>query len=376
MNDDKKDYLTKAIDEAKKWETFYQQIVEELRTEERYRNYFSQFSPDSVEGFISYYATQKVNWFRYSNVHANWEKRKSEKWYEIARGLIASIQRNKVLHLIARWGNYEIKVPEAKSFYDFEKWIYNPFICPYIEPVQMHEIETTQRFIHTLGDERVTYLELSHASVHTLLILGDPDHTPDCYDYPLFFRYLDREYGLEHLKAKAPERMRKEQDYVWGYRNHLKQQQPPAKPVASDEKLRLNHWERPVMDKFIAACETPKFKRMYKMKRWWDNRNDFGELAERELDDLSGSPSHLPIESNDDWREAIVNTAEQYDRQQVLECLPLAYKEYVERLKQEKPFTDWAKEDKYPRSEAWYEKYLTELLAGRKLMNEPEDFNF
>ena len=70
MDENKKDYHTKAIDEAKEREAFYKQSVQKLRTEDRYRNYFSQFSPASVEQFIDYYATQKVNWYRYSEVRA------------------------------------------------------------------------------------------------------------------------------------------------------------------------------------------------------------------------------------------------------------------------------------------------------------------
>jgi hypothetical protein len=375
MEENKKDYYTRAIEEAKEREAFYQQIVEELRTEERYRNYFSGFAPESVERFIAYYATQKVNWYRYSEVHNSYEKRKDEQWYTMALRLFTTIQRKKAYEAIIRWGNYELSISEARSYYDLNKWLCNPFLCPYIEPVQAHEVEMAVRFIHSLGEERLKYLEHSHFSIQTLQLLDEESLELDEYNYPLFFRYWDKEYGTEHLVRKVPERIKKEMAYLSAYREQRKQQQPVAKTEPKQQKPSLAYYDRKIVESFVAACETKEFKRMYKLKKWWSSRSEFSEFVERELEHLSGSPGHLPVESHHDWREAITRTAELYTREQVAECLPLVYQEYLDRLNKGDDFKDWTTEKDITLL-PWYPKHLQEILEGRKLMNEPADFNF
>lgn len=374
MADENKDYYTKALDEAKEREAFYQQTVQELRTEERYQNYFCQFTPASVESFIHHYAMKKVSWYQYGNMFKNLRKRKNEKWYQIALQFLIAIQRKKVYQAIIQWGNYQLVVPEARSFYDFNKWLCNPFACPYIKPVQLHEIETAVCFIHSQSEEKLKHQSHEYFTIQTLTLLEKIEL--DEYAYPLFFRYWDDEYSIQN-QTKQPERVKKELAYVEAFEECKKQSEPPEPDTEPElQKPSFPYYHKDILEHFITACETADFKRLYKAKEWWENRRSFREFVEVELLDLSGSPRHLPIESHDDWREAIAQTAELYAREQVAEYLPLVYEEYINKLDAGDNFADWIKEDDFTEDNPWYPNYLTSILEGRKLMNEPADFTF
>lgn len=84
----------------------------------------------------------------------------------------------------------------------------------------------------------------------------------------------------------------------------------------------------------------------------------------------------MPVQDNDDWREGLKLANEQHIRSKVIEAIMPAYEEYLYLLENELGFEDWIEKEDPNYEEAYIQERKANILAARKLLNEPEDFNF
>src|SRR5664279_2170094 len=91
-------YYTTQVTKQKWKEEFYIKTVNQLKTEERFVNYFKQFDPTSVESYITSYATRKTQWFEAATDLRNWEKRKSKERMKDCFSAFIDIQQRKLFN--------------------------------------------------------------------------------------------------------------------------------------------------------------------------------------------------------------------------------------------------------------------------------------
>lgn len=76
------------------------------------------------------------------------------------------------------------------------------------------------------------------------------------------------------------------------------------------------------------------------------------------------------------WRESVLKTAANWEKEKIYEALPVAYKNYLNRLKMGIGFENDLTEDNIKFYIDLINGYKDRILKGRALNGEPEDFNF
>lgn len=109
------DKIDKIYEEAQ----FLKSVKEELRTEERFVNYFKDFDPESVASFIESYAHDRYMWMRHGPMYKEINDKEDTKWINKACEHLGFIQQKKLFDAQCLWRAEKVKFEEVDVCYDF-----------------------------------------------------------------------------------------------------------------------------------------------------------------------------------------------------------------------------------------------------------------
>ena len=95
--------MKSQVEKIKAKDEFFKQIVHEMKTEERFVNYFKQFESSEVESFIKNYARQKILWYDLAENLKNWKDSKQDKWLKACFKALIQIQQKKLFNAQCLW---------------------------------------------------------------------------------------------------------------------------------------------------------------------------------------------------------------------------------------------------------------------------------
>lgn len=384
--DNMKKYLANDLEKVKKRTAFEEAIKQQLRTEERFQQYFAQYDEKSVETFIEHYAKQKAYWYNYVTDYWHLTKNKQSKWYDMAKKAINAIAKKKVYNQYCAWLNGEVKYVNIDIAIEWDEWLENPLYFKYAEIITQAEVDTYISYINQL-DEALTYEDRVSAHWHTPKNAtyesdkeyDDEDLEFEKYEhYSRWFRYYDEVFGTEHVRRVSLQRFEKER-YYSGYIKKLEEaKQPPPPPAAPPKYIPPIDYEEMLAytAKYVKQYESYENQMAYEGWWWHKKRCEFTERVEPVIYELEEATEYVPVQDNDDWREGLKLANEQHIRSKVIEAIMPAYEEYLYLLENELGFEDWIEKEDPNYEEAYIQERKANILAARKLLNEPEDFNF
>src|SRR6478752_3826989 len=147
MSTERPNWIDQEITKNEKRDELFRKFVHELKTEDRYLNYFKQFSGHSVESFIKDYAYSKTNWYDRAEDNLFTIEYYQNKWLEYAIECIESILNKKLFDLQCAWRSEKIKIEGVNFSYLFSLWESDIFRCPFIEPATQEDVELFIRFL-------------------------------------------------------------------------------------------------------------------------------------------------------------------------------------------------------------------------------------
>ncbi len=115
-------YYQSRISDKEQNEALYKKKVKMLRSEDRFKEYFNQFDPASVETFIENYAKDWVHWQTTGKSLRDYEKQKKDDWMKGCIYGLKVIQQKKFFNLQCLWRAEKIKLEGFKICYDFDYW--------------------------------------------------------------------------------------------------------------------------------------------------------------------------------------------------------------------------------------------------------------
>ena len=384
-------YYADAIEKAKKKEALENEIMQQLRTEDRFIQYFSNYSDTSVELFINHYAKQKALWYEHVNSFWALSENKESKWYTMAKEAINKIAEKKVYNQMCRWLMQEVTFPGIEICDDWNKWLKNPLYFPFAEPIEKEEVDAYINFIGSLGlsnpDEEYfscsIYAVLSHTdeikNIANGKVITEEDEYDNNYNYGRWFRYYDETFSTQFVGYVPLSKFHRESLYQ-NYKANL----------AKDPNA-VNYWEaegyeypkhlsvesnRELIDKYVKQYETYQNKIGYEGWRWCTATRQFTERIDNILYELQEQEEYVPVESNDDWREGLMQASEMFEREKIVDALPHAYDEYVYLLDHKLGFEDWFEQTGPFMDTTTLDTIKADILEGRRLNNEPENFDF
>ena len=374
-NNHSKAYLNKQAEIARQKDNYSKQVLHTLNTDERFINYFKDYEETSVQNFKDYYINQRTHWHFNADELKKYKDKQNERFYKYAIDALKHIQFKKLFHVMASWMNKECNFDGIELSIDWNKWCKMPFSCPYIPPIQLHEVECYKDFLNQLEDD-FSFTHQMYINVSPFDFVEDDSgkknwegkDDPEGY-YGRWFTFFDQRYGTAFYKLKPGTRVTNEYKYIW---HHHKTQREIA-PITYPPELPAIYMYRD-KDEFVNLFEDRDFKELYKAHKRWNDEVNFASEVDMEIIYLSEAKEIVPVEYHDDWREGLKIACEQYNRNKTIQILEDVFDEYQILRDMEGGFEEW-EADKHP-SYTTREEHISNILSGRRLMGEPEDLNF
>ncbi len=381
MSNDENDYLKIKLQndaiEAKEKDAYFKEVTNTLNTDERLLNYFKDFDEKSVQEFKEFYAHRKVSWRFNKYSQTEFKASLDERFHGYCVTALKNIQYKKLFHAMSSWMSEEETFDGIVISWDWYEWIAKPLSCPFLPPIEKHEVQCYIDFLNQVGYDfsvEDTYLNLSPDDFfETDQEKGEDrwkgDDEDDDYKYCSWFQFYDKCYDTEHFKLKRGTRSKKENRYVLrAYEEQSKQN--PIDPNIVHAPY-INIYEE--KENFIRIFEDSEFKHLYRAHAAQMEQFSFTEEIDMEIIHLSEADEIIPIESNDDWRKGVKIACEKYHRETTNLLIWDVYEEYLIFKTIKDGFKEWESENT---AEAHRQEAANRILTGRRLMGEPEDFNF
>lgn len=376
-------HVQEKFDEEIKAELIRQQTEEELRSNPMIQSYFSTFNEQSVESFIRNYARKKAIYITKGPVYINIKEQEDLKYKFMAEEALWSIQQKKLFNLQCQWRAEQIKLKGIDHTSQFMMLSANVQHCPYITPVSRAELDLYIKYLKsgTVGDflwfDSWQDYEGFKAD-HLQQTSDDPDRDMLTTRIPAWYSFYDYHMGTDVLMNLNDVRGEKEQKY----RSMARKRQ--AEEIKKQNLLRtidnrpyINAFDTGAIEHFIKEFEDKKLLKFCRAVEGFNLRFDDNMEVEEALETLRCAGEAVPLNSSEDWREAVIEAAQRYELTQIASMLPIVFQEYHFRLENSINYeqTDFDKK----RSESAFqlcEMARKQILLGRLLSGESEDFNF
>jgi tetratricopeptide (TPR) repeat protein len=380
-------HYSKLPDDIMQKEEILKPIVEDFEKDllenPAYKEFFSKYTPESVQQFCKDYAQHKKllvgGWEFYYD-----EPAREVAWKKYAHQMLELIMYKKLFNMQLLWRAGEISIPEIRVSHDFEFWgndaRHQILQCPFIEPITQGEVSVMKQFLADDSfSEHTRWLLCSWQDYEQIMKKdedGDLTYMPDWYEF------YDGMMGTGSLLLLPNIRGEKEEFYQNIYYEWIRRNPPP--PVAPEPVtpilMNLFTWDGTAYTTFMEQFENDYLCRLH--QGWLDEKKIPDESYSREtvqdaIFELEGADTPIYMEGGLIWHEAIIRCAQRFKNSKVSDRLDDAYADYL--MKRELNLnskvnvpndlgTDLTKKVS--------EDMIERILKGRELNGEPRDLNF
>ena len=369
-------------DDQEKRELFKQlelQFCEEIKNAESAKAYFSNYNPDSIEHFIAIYASRKAHLCQCYDLYSETyhEKVLSELHFQNeAEDVLKMILQKKMFNMQLQWRAGQLEIKEVNFSYDFQFWEKRISDCPFISPIERDELELMKEYLMRFDmDDEVDDIYLNWQDYDSLTAKNENGLMDDL---PEWYQFYDLHTGTGSLLLLPDLKGEKEDFYLSLCNQDSTKNEPPRTYTPSAPWL--NAFGEEIFN-FSQFFETDKyFKALFKYYNYYNEK----ESRHPNMDDLREAMELLftadrPVHCHNHltWDNAIMVAAKEYRNTKIAEALDFVYDEY--RMMKELGF---AKDKSRQEIMEEYNKdiiaryYRKNILMGRKLNGEPEDFDY
>ncbi len=394
MNFDKFKYIPNKdlshIDSIIYYEELKKSFINDLKTNEKYKAYFSKYDPTSIESFILQYAESKIHLIQCYTVYLDKENHDKEYVYkEDTLEKFNMIKQKKLWDMQLLWRAEKIKIKEIDVSYDFQFWGDNIEACPFLSPITEEEVEVLKEYLKQNELEFIYFSNTDLWQMHSEMIRKDDD-TGEITLYPLFYRMYDERLNTGDLKNLPDIRGQKELHYLIlnsEKRNKiyqtemLKNPPPPYVPTPKKESLYLN------VDKIMEYAnlyeKDPHFVELAKIhcediKEIASNNNEWDFAYLQKAVKLLGE-ADIPVymQPNANWRLALIKCAQQYKNEVIIKEIDNVFEEY-KMFAEMKISSGKSLEELMEEKKTYFLRKIAEpsIFNGREIAGEPRDYNF
>ncbi|MCK9210552.1 MAG: hypothetical protein M0P61_06950 [Ignavibacteriaceae bacterium] len=356
------------------------EIEHDLRTNPKYLSFFAQYNKSSIDNFIDFYKKKKAGWLTYGKTYLENEQYRILKYNEIAEQKLWEIQQVKLFDTQCLWRAEQITIPEIKTSYDFLYWEKVIETCPFLSPISENEFNLYREYILTEDSNleadpfHWTFDGWQEYNTFKSLYQSDDDSELDSPEWYLY--YNNMRCGNPCLQLPD---IRGEKE---GFYRNLYFNRPEVQASKNKFQKEMDHRPYFYYDQgsnfldFLTRFEERKVIEYAKIMNYVNDRDDDDEL-DSALETLKKAEERVEIDStNDDWRTAIIKTANLYTKRKIYAALEDAYCSYLRWLKLGIAFKTHQDEKRISNTKIMVNTLNESIITGRMLNNEPADFNF
>jgi hypothetical protein len=376
-------YHTSALpkDESEKKEFFKkleEQFQEELKNSEHAQEYFSKYNPSNIESFIKSYASRKVHLTQCYRYYANayHQKEISELEFQAkAEHALEIILQKKLFDIQIRWRAGQLQIDDIKTSRDFNFWEKHILSCSFIPLVKRNEVELMKEYLlHSDEDEDFDrYYQWQDYDDIT-----EKDENGLMSELPDWYEFYDLRMGTGALLNLPNAKGEKEEFYFDLIRKENSQNNPPK---TYPPQLPLLFTGNQELYDFCKYFETDKyFTALFKYDNYHyekaNQRPNYDDVLDA-IDILRKADRPISCNRNLNWDEALLAAAREYTNTKTVEMLDFVYEQYL--MMKDLGMSGGKTREEIEKE--WAEDWLTEffrqnILNGRKLNGEPEDFDY
>ncbi|HEX5000892.1 MAG TPA: hypothetical protein VFW78_00205 [Bacteroidia bacterium] len=303
------------------FENLVQETVQQLYSDERYRNYFESFTESSVHDFIAEYAVLKA-WYTLNNgqIKARIE-RELFRFRDLATQGLWEIQQKKLFNLTAEWRAQLITLPGVVVSEELSMWEFAISKCPYLEPVSQSEFNLYLSYLSSGSYNHKTwaYNWQDYDAYRTC----DPDNLPAWY------HYFDKVTGTGYLLT-----MQDKQGELSRAAAAAFLQQEGSKPVKlpEDSKKPELPYTYESLHFFISTFESPNLLDCFMASEPKPDNNSKDASLQAAIRILQSAEQVVPVSASDNWKEGIIQAANRYMSERISVALRQVYDDYLFRL--------------------------------------------
>ncbi|MFW6275457.1 MAG: hypothetical protein ACOC2M_02370 [bacterium] len=338
-------------------------IRQELMQNDTYNPFWQKYGEKEKERFVDYYAMQKAFYLLYGKKYFEDQEKRDGELLDLATEYLTIIQQKKLFDLQCLWRAEKIKIDVIEISFQFVTYGRNIEHCSFLEPISKDEVSLLKNFV------------LNHAEVLDRPLRGNwQDYPRD--DTSIGFTHIEEEWyefyelhtGSKGLHLLPDIRGEKEERYMDAVRKHTNQEKKDAQASPSPAPFyRISELETAFM-KLYEPSKIHDYKRAYEINSQGHKRMDL--LWALEFSDSYDGDA--PVQSNSSWEQATVDAATRIWRKKLTEAIDNAYEIRQQKIQLGIPLAgEW--DDSFNRIA---DSYKESIFKGRKLLGEPEDFNF
>ncbi len=344
------------------------QFLTEVLDDANALRWLSKFDAETVKPFLTSYYFFRTCWINFGEVHLQSKEKYVTAHLEEAETALEMILQKKLFDLQCQWRAEVLQLPGVTHSMQFIKLGFDVQHVEFVPPITAEEFEILKG-----------WLQNPDAGIDAPSDEGWQDYNKfaidrqaqKASDFPAFFKYVDAQLGRTSLWDTL-ENIRGGKEFH--YFDERMQQDLAA--AAAESATRLpSLFER---DTYLS-----EFANVFEDRITNDRRiamEQSAEVSERSLMDalnlLKETKTPIPIEANDDWRQAVIATASKLQRERLLNALDVAWENYQFRQQNHIALSEREPSPIDRLRLKQHETYGTYILEGREILGEPKDFNF
>ncbi|MBK8659485.1 MAG: hypothetical protein IPN22_11605 [Bacteroidetes bacterium] len=353
-------------------------VEHELRTEDRYIQFFEGYNPYSVDSFIQSYKFYKVFWKTHGERWMQQNEAEDLQWVEAATRHLHIIQQKKLFDVQCFWCVEKVQYEGIEICYDFVCWSKNVMNCPFIDPLSEDDIDLYVAYLQQDNVDLPTYWGFvdDWQDYENIIEAYKSDNNGN-RNFPEWYDFYNGRRGTGIYMGLPDVRGDKEKHYDNLGREFFRKQneQKVAEAELKRDKRPFlpSHYDKSFMRYFIDTFENKQLREYYEAYLRHHINDHKKESLQNNISLLLTSDEPIYLEPHLNWTEAIERATQRFRAKKIAEHLPTAFEQY----EIQKSLGIVA--DKSPAGNhlddirAMHVKFI---LKGRELCGEPQDFNF
>jgi len=383
-------------EKAVQQEKLYEEIYQSLRNNKKIQEYYKDYSKESLDRFLKDYAKEKINILEWGPNQIIIQESQDMKFSNAAFECLKQIQQKKLFDLQCQWRAELITLEGVETTDDFDIIGENILNCKLIPPVSEAELDM---FIEFLNNEDFHGLQSGMPDgMWQFYVAFKMAYEGDQFmfiGFPEWYYYYDLCTGNSKYLILPDIRGEKECHYIRlaenktipneattpakGKKGSKKKTIAKAKPIKEETVMKphINYYSHGYLSWFVHEFEDKKTAREFKNAggelEFDEDDEKYGySMVNEMVSDLSVDGKILAVEANYNWAEGLKETLHKHQIQERKDAISPAYEQYCMYIengisfeKKSEGYTLMAQQSR-----------RAQILAGRKIAGEPEDFNF
>ncbi len=365
------EHAQEEIDKKRQHAILIERIKRDLKTNPRYKEFYEEYHPWSIEHFIDEFSWRKARYIEQGKNFMESEEHYMLMFEREGAEHLREILQKRFFNFECLWRAEKIRIPEVEHTYDFVYWSHHLEECPFLSPITEDEVELYVEYV--LGDRFEEYPGTNWERLKRAME-SDSGNDDDDDGYPEWFTIYDMRFGTGEL-IKLPDIRGEKEDFYLdicfaeerkAYAEKRKSEPPP------EGRPRIGYHDLEVLEKFIRRFEDTKLLRYFHIVENFDGRYADDEV-DQAVDMLRWADETIPIEAANDWKDGIIKAADRYRRQKLAGGVRSAYKEYLMRLNSKVTLHEEENDDTW---DVLRKKHKEDIVKGRVMNGEQPDLNF